>query len=139
MSSRKRNTKIHEFEVVLFPRRVWVTYDCPPAALDDMFPKEDGTKWPDINEDSDAEVWPVRRFKPDAKGGFLIRFSSKASMTPEVMAHESVHVAFGILNYIGETPDYEHQETMAYLVGLITDFCMQVKNFKPNNTNQNGK
>lgn len=126
----EKKTKIHEFDVVLFPRKIWVTYNCPAAVLEDMFPLRKDERWEELDEATDAAVYTARRVKPDVKGGMLIRFKDKKDMTPEIIAHEAVHAAMGVLHYIDEMPDYNHQETLAYLVQLIVEFCNQVKNNK---------
>lgn len=118
--------KIHEFDPVIYPRRLWVAVGVPTAVLNDMF--ED--KLEDLAESSNAEVINARRLKPDVKGGVLIRFKNKKEMTANVMAHEAVHAAIEIFDYTGCGISYNNQEPFAYLVGWIAQCIDDVKRGK---------
>ena len=57
----------------------------------------------------------------------LIRFKSKKNMSGETIAHEALHAALFILDYIGECVTVEHQEHAAYLLQWVVRCCEQVK------------
>lgn len=116
-------TRIHEFDPKIYPRLLWVTYGCPTAVLNDMF--ED--KIQDMPKSCDAETLLCRRLKPDIKGGVLIRFENKAAMTAKNIAHEAVHAALDIFDYVDARISSDNQEPFAYLVGWIADCCQQVR------------
>ena len=120
------STTIHEFDPEIYPRLLWVTYGCPTSVLKDMF----GENAQDMDETSNADVINCRRMKPDVRGGILIRFRSKSDMTMENIAHESVHAALEIFDYVNARIAYDNQEPFAYLVGWIADCCQQVKQNK---------
>lgn len=117
------STTIHEFDPQIYPRLLWVTYGCPTPVLKDMF----GDEAKDMDKTSNAEVINCRRMKPDVRGGILIRFRSKSDMKMENIAHEAVHAALEIFDYVDARIEYDNQEPFAYLVGWIADCCQKVK------------
>lgn len=123
---KEKTTKIHEFDPVIYPRLLWVTYNCPAALLEDLF---EG-KIEEMDKNSDADVLNCRRLKPDVKGGILIRFRSKKDMSAKNIAHESTHAALEIFDYVGALISSDNQEPFAYLVGWIADCINKVKNNK---------
>ena len=123
---------IHEFDFAIYPRLLWVTYNCPPEVLNDLFPEGDtrGEKFKKMGETDYACVDRVRRLKPDVKGGVLIRFSNKAAMKCDVIAHESVHAALEVFDYVDAKITNDNQEPFAYLVGFIAKCCDEVRKGK---------
>ena len=119
-------TMIHEFDPQIYPRLLWVTYECPTAVLKDMF----GNEAQDMDKKNNAKVINCRRMKPDVRGGILIRFRSKSDMTIENIAHESVHAALEIFYYVNARISSDNQEPFGYLVGWIADCCNKVKTDK---------
>lgn len=123
---------IHEFDLKIYPRRLWVTYSCHASVLNDIFPEGDqsGEPFKDNMGSANAVTTHCRRMKPDVKGGVLIRFASKGEMTMNEIAHESVHAAAEVFDYIDANFASNNQEPFAYLVGYIADCCWQVKTGK---------
>lgn len=119
-------TTIHEFDLGIYPRKIWVAFNCPKEVLNDLF--ED--KFEDMDKSCDAVTYSCRRLKPDIKGGELILFRNKKAMTTGNIAHEAFHAALDIIDYIGGRIDYDNQEYPAYLVGYIAKCCQQVKDNK---------
>ena len=117
---------IHEFDPQIYPRLLWVTYGCPTSVLKDMF---DGDV-SNMDKHSNADVINCRRTKPDVRGGILIRFRRKSDMTMENIAHEAVHAALDIFDYVEARIASDNQEPFAYLVGWIADCCNKVKTDK---------
>lgn len=117
---------IHEFDPVIYPRRLWVVVNCPASVLNDMF--ED--KYEDLPESASAEVVPARRLKPEVLGGVLVRFKSKKDMTTSIITHESSHAAMEIYDYIGAKVDIQNQEPFSYLAGWVADCIDKVKKGK---------
>lgn len=130
--TRAKNNTIHEFKCSIYPRRLWITYNATPAALNDMFPEgqSDGTPFTKMDDTCDACVVTCRRFKPDIKGGVLIRFESKKAMTLPVIAHEIGHATMEILKYCDCRVNMDDQEPFCYLQQWIADCCEQVKTGK---------
>ena len=119
-------TKIHEFDPKIYPRLLWVTVGAKLECLQDMFGKD----ITEMDDSANADVQCVGREKPTKRGGILIRFKTKADMTPAIIAHESVHAAINIFDYCDCRISTDNQEPYAYLVEWITDCCWQVKNNK---------
>ena len=57
----------------------------------------------------------------------LIRFKSKKHMSGETIAHESLHAALFILDYIGSGISVNNSEHAAYLLQWVVRCCEQVK------------
>lgn len=121
----EKKHQIHEFNPKIYPRLVWVAVGIPDEIIKDMF--EDVEP---MGENADAQVDCTRRFKPDLKGGVLIRFANKNSLTQSNITHEATHAAMEILDYIGAEVDLKNQEYFSYLCGWIADCCQQVKSGK---------
>lgn len=81
----------------------------------------------DMDDSTDAMVVNTCRTKPDKKAGVLIRFKGKGALTVPNIAHEAVHAALEIFDYIGAGADAKNQEPFAYLVGWIADCIWKVK------------
>lgn len=114
---------IYEFDPEIYPRLLWVTYGCHTSVLKDMF----GNEAQDMDKNTYAQTIICRRLKPDVRGGVLIRFKNKAAMTTKNIAHESVHAALEIFDYVNARISLDNQEPFAYLVGWIADCCNKVK------------
>lgn len=114
---------IHEFDPIIYPRKIWITYDASIEELKEQF----GSKF-DFDEDDsyNALTYRVNNIQTD-KGGVLIRFMSKDKMTSPNMAHEAVHAANRICDYVGINADWENDEAVAYLVSFIVKCCEEVK------------
>lgn len=118
--SENKPSRIYEYQCGIYPRMMWVAFDCPKEVLDDLF--EDPVRhW---KEDDAIYAFTVhnRRMKPEVRGGMLMVFK-KEFLTPEVVAHEAVHAAMGICQYCGMevSCDDDMQEYFAYLVGWIVE------------------
>lgn len=119
------DNKIHEFDPEIYPRKLWVAVGVPHKAIADMF--EDVAP---MEKSDDACVACTRRLKPDVKGGVLIRFANKQTMTTANIAHEAVHAATEIFCYVGAWHDPKNQEPFAYLVWWVANCIGMVKDNK---------
>ena len=113
--------KIHEFDPVIYPRKLWVAVST--YTFSDRF--EGVSEWDDT---ADAIVDCVRD-KLRNLGGILVRFESKNATIANI-AHESSHIAMNIFDYIGAKVDLANQETFSYLVGWVADCINQVRTGK---------
>lgn len=121
---------IHEFDPLIYPRKLWVTYDATTEELNKKFPSGDyyGNKF--VDENSYYGV-TYRTSDRNNKGGVLIRFCDKEkAMEPWNMVHEAIHAAGHIFSYIGVNADYDNDEPFAYLVAWIVKCCCKVKEGK---------
>ncbi len=115
---------IHEFDLYIYPRKLWVTYDATPEELNKEFPEGDTSEriFKEVPQFSLA-VTDTSRSK-DKKGGVLIRFADKESIDDELnILHESIHAANFVFDYIGATHDVNNDEPYAYLVTYIAKCC----------------
>ena len=121
---------IHEFDPVIYPRRIWITYDATAKELNEKFPEGDcsGKVFLDDDlKDSYGAEYSVGVVEPERKGGFLLRFPNKETMTPCNITHECIHAATGIFKYIGASVDTDNDEPFTYLVSWIVKCCETVK------------
>lgn len=81
--------KIHEFDPVIYPRKLWVAVSTD--TFSDRF--EGVSEWDDT---ADAIVDCVRD-KQRNLGGILVRYESKNAITIANIAHESSHIAMNRL------------------------------------------
>ena len=121
---------IHKFDPLIYPRKIWITYDATAKELNEMFPDGDGEgkRFTDNDlESSYAITYSVGVKEPECQGGYLLRFESKGVMTSWNLAHESIHAATGIFRDIGASADVDNDEPFTYLVSWIVKCCEQVK------------
>lgn len=111
---------VYEFDPVIYPRRLYIA-----VTTDQLKKRFDGVcEW----EDSFNAVVENVNDNQKGLGGVLMRFHCIGEMTAEIMAHESVHAACNILDYVGSKVETNNQEHLAYLVGWIAKCCEEVKN-----------
>lgn len=103
---------LHSFDLVVYPCIIWVAVDCSNDFLKEQF-KED------FNPMDDKSAACVYTLSED----FLIRFKHKSCMTLQIMAHEAVHAALYVFDYLGCKVDFDNQESFAFLVDCIANFC----------------
>jgi hypothetical protein len=118
---------IHEFDPVIYPRKLWVTYDATSDELNEYFPTGD------INDNKFKDETgyygiTYRTQNKDKKGGVLIRFAdNKESMQSWNMIHEAMHAAGHICDYVGIQADWDNDEAFVYLTTWIVKCCEKVK------------
>lgn len=80
---------------------------------------EKRVKIPDFHPDGyAAQVVPVEVNGVDY---IVMSFLDLESLTPEVIAHESMHAAWRVMDYAGIPVSKDTEEVAAYLTGYITD------------------
>ncbi len=121
---------IHEFNLTIYPRKLWVIKKPTKLFLLENFEHSDGTpiELGDLT-DYRAAVYQKCRFVQSRKLGSLVVLCEK--LTPRDVAHEAVHVALDILDDLGVFVDPSNQEPFAYLVGFVAD-CIHQVNTKKN-------
>lgn len=110
---------IHRYQMGIYPRTLWITFDATPEELNMQFPTGDTNNKPFVALDKwvDARVDTVCDITNN--GGLLLRFEGIKSARMGVVAHEADHVADEVYNYIGAVPDINNNEPHAYLVGWV--------------------
>ena len=119
---------IHEFDPVIYPRKVWITHNATVKELNEMFPSGDlyGNKF---KEEEGYFGITYRTQRGDTKkGGVLIRFAdNKEAMASWNMVHEANHAAAHICDYVGIKADWDNDEAFVYLATWIMKCCEKVK------------
>lgn len=119
---------IHEFDPVIYPRKLWITYDATADELNEAFPSGDinGKRF----EDEEGYFGITYRTKKGdtQKGGVLIRFAdNNEAMTSYNMVHEAIHAAGYICRYVGIEADWDNDEAFTYLATWIVKCCESIK------------
>lgn len=122
--------EVHEFNPTIYPFLLWVMIGDVDAVLR-AFSYREGA---DIDkrdfENCQAVTIHVRR-RADGKFGELVWARKTKDFTPEVMAHESFHVAVNILHDVGIRLDWENDEPFAYLIGWGVKSINSIKKKRP--------
>lgn len=105
----------------IYPLIVCIALDVEQDRLEDIF--EDV---PQFDETDAAYVSLVER-KSDNANVVLMRFDDRKPSV-DVIAHESGHAAFEILNFIKFNLDYDNQEPYTYLLGYIVGTVFETVN-----------
>ena len=122
----KKKVIIHEFDPVIYPRKLWVVATSKMTAITDRFlDKESKGEMVYINGDHFSAITQKVSEKGSGRHGVIIVFVTKKEMTTKLIAHESTHAARYIWNELGE--DETGTEANAYLVGWIAECCEKVK------------
>ena len=100
------------FDLKIYPLTVYISLDVEQEKLEEIF--EDV---PQFDETDAAYVSLLHRRLDDANV-VLMRFDDKKP-SADMIAHESAHATFEILDYIKFNLDYENQEPFTYLLGYI--------------------
>jgi hypothetical protein len=120
---KKKKNQIHEFNMDIYPRVLWIVFDEPLEFINKYFdiPECDSDSW---HKDGGilAQCVPTMD-KTDGRLGILVMFRGKKTVSVSTIAHESVHVADYIFEEIGAySQDFkERNEPYAFLVGYIAD------------------
>ena len=123
----KKKVVIHEFDPVIYPRKLWVAITKERNTLVKQFYNDiDNIEivLPDNSHTLGAITFSC--YKLDSKDyGILIIFDNKEICNTKTIAHEATHAADFMLQRLGE--DDAGMECYAYLVGWIAECCEKVK------------
>jgi hypothetical protein len=117
-------TKIYEFDPVIYPRLLWIAVNPQGSNLKEYFEDYDFTF-----KQQKAICCGVTKRNP-RESGFLIVFKSKKYLDADTIAHEASHVAMDLFNELGIEFDGTHQEALSYFIGWVAKCCEQVKKLK---------
>lgn len=118
---------IHEFDPILYPNKVWITYDLKDKEIKNHFIRQNGEEIDSYYSNTHAVCILVIQ-KETNEAGVLIKFSNKKEINFNTVAHEASHTAKHIFEFIGANVT-EH-EPFEYLVGWIAGCCETVKKYK---------
>lgn len=124
----RQKTKIHQFDPVIYPQKLWIAISKEGTELNEMFRHKSTGETIRFEEyglnSKEALVFPVFR-RETGDSGVLIVFTGKKYMSCKTIAHEAVHAAGYMFQHIGQEIDSE--EAFAYLVGWVADCCRDVR------------
>ena len=103
---------LFEFDLKIYPLTVYISLDVEQEKLEEIF--EDVPQF----DETDAAYVSLLQRKLDNANVVLMRFDDKKP-SADMIAHESAHATFEILDYIKFNLDYENQEPFTYLLGYI--------------------
>lgn len=113
---------IHTFDPIIYPRKVWITYDATVDELNTMFPSGNAFK-----EENVYYGITYARIDKDNNCGVLIRFpNNKDAVQSWHIIHEAIHAAGYICDYIGIKADFKNDEAFTYLATWIAECCEKV-------------
>ena len=103
---------LFEFDLKIYPLSVYISLDAEQENLEEIF--EDVPQF----DETDAAYVSLLQRRLDNANVVLMRFDDKKP-SADLIAHESAHATFEILDYIKFNLDYENQEPFTYLLGYI--------------------
>lgn len=127
--------KIHEFNPVIYPFRLWVTKNANKQDLCDKFygltTKMERVPLNEVFDDSDYFNIATTIIATDKQSGWIgaiIAINRPKMLDVKTIAHEASHVADFICEQFGISMDsFDTGEAKAYLVGWAADCINQVK------------
>jgi hypothetical protein len=127
----KKEAQIHQFDPIIYPRKLWIVKGCGRKFINDGFAERLGEEI--VFDDNDGNepvctVFPGIMLKETRRYGYLVWIQSNLSVGD--IAHEAVHVAVELFRDMGAYLDPDNQEPFTYLVGWIADCINQVKTGK---------
>jgi hypothetical protein len=119
-----KTVKIHQFDPVIYPRKVWVCLGATKEVLDDRFTFNS----PLVDElFTSIAVTSTCTEKETGSGGVIV-WTPKRNMNINTIAHESDHVADMLFDFIGESTNTD--ECHAYLVGWVAECIEKAMKYK---------
>jgi hypothetical protein len=112
-----KKCRIHEFDPVIYPRKLWVCLNATVEGLLESFDIKDATLADALK--NNAATTCITERKSDGHKGVVIFTNKRKYMTTKVMAHESVHFADAVFQELcAYSQEFNHgNEPYAYLVG----------------------
>lgn len=129
ISDMERKVVFHEFDPVVYPRKVWVARRALTESISERFePDRAYIQDLKINEDCIAICLPVVQ-KETKRKGVLCDILAPRLLTTGMIAHESVHIADYIFDECGAlTQMFKYgNEPYAYLVGWVAECFSKAK------------
>lgn len=124
------SNKIHQFNPVIYPRKLWVLKGGNSELIKRHFSDTDKSELvipKEIGDGFDGMVLQVES-KDNGCLGSLVWIAN--CVTVSEVAHEASHVAMDILSEMGYKLDAENQEPLSYMIGWVADCIWQVKTGK---------
>ena len=119
--------KIHEFDPVIYPRKLWIVVTNNPQVIKDNFEYDSDPE--NFFGGGHAAMVISCSQKETNLIGVCICFTKHKHLTTKNIAHESVHAASYMFSACNMSMGFEDgkDEHYAYLVGWIAECCEKVK------------
>lgn len=121
------NIKIHQFDPVIYPVKIWVVYKPTKEFIINEFENCDDRQLVEnfYCDGAAAAVTPgIVRLKKNRKRGIIVGIYEKLDVN--YIAHESCHVVGEIYNYLGVKFATIEDEPNAYLTGWVASCIDEV-------------
>jgi hypothetical protein len=127
-----KKVKIHEFDPVVYPFKIWIVIDKNLLEIGNNFLDSETMekiKLHDIENISDAFIYDKYVISMSGnKNGFLVVFKNKKACNVGTMAHETVHLIKAIWDYLFEKNPGEEAE--AYLFEWVIKCMDEIRKIK---------
>ena len=120
--------KINEFDPVLYPYKLWITYDATPEELNEKFP--DGDEFGEHFSEFPSDAGAVTSMVADGEtgeDGILIRFLNRKNVNFGSVCHEAGHFALCLWNFINAKVMFDCQEPFCYALEFVGECCEKVR------------
>lgn len=117
-----KKAKLHEFELGVYPRRLWVAKGCKDKELSATFCYRDGLEIEfgvEAGNEPAATTYPMVMLKENYNYGHLLVINEKIDVG--MIAHEAGHITTEIFRELGSYLDPNNQEPFMYLLGYIAN------------------
>jgi len=122
----KKETKIYEFDPLIYPFKLWVAITDDLKSISERFDDyPSGSEFEYKDSDKMIAFTQNVQQKSDRYIGAIVVFKKKKDCITRIIAHESTHVARILWDHIGELET--GMEADAYLVGWIAECIEKVK------------
>lgn len=124
--AKKVSNIIHQFDPVIYPRKLWIIKTPDENIVKGAFTDRLGAELSFVDDTGnpiDCLVMRVRH-KDSKMYGMLVWI--QCDMGFGTIAHEAFHVACDIFQDVEAMGDFNNQEPLAYLVGFAADCINQV-------------
>ena len=110
--------KIHEFDPLIYPRRLWVVTNANKRGLLESFDFKNAEGL-DLALKNNSAVTALATNKSSGYIGVIVFTTSKKYLKGSTIAHEAVHFADAVFEELSMTSQYfrDGNEPYAYLVG----------------------
>ena len=119
--------QIHQFDPVIYPRKLWVLKGGDSEMIKEHFTNTDGSEMNIQEQIGDGAAGMEFQVKSKDNGHLDILVGIEGSVEIGAIAHEAGHVAIDFLHEMEVMLDPLNQEPITYMIGWVADCIWQVK------------
>lgn len=132
MSIKKRQTKLYQFDPMIYPRFLWVVTGGYYSDIKKWFLTYEGEEIEESDVSNLGGLTISVTFRQTQSLGILIWFPDIRLAKANWITHESTHCTLELFEQLGLRVDYRNQEPVAYLAGWFAECVEFVKTGKAN-------